>query len=30
MNAARELSRHTDIKSACEALQIPRACFYRF
>jgi transposase InsO family protein len=30
MNAALELSRHTDIKSACEALQIPRACFYRF
>jgi putative transposase len=30
MNVARELSRHTDIKSACEALQIPRACFYRF
>lgn len=30
MNAARELSRHTDIKSACEALQIPRASLYRF
>jgi transposase InsO family protein len=29
MNAARDLSRHTDIKTACEALQIPRACFYR-
>jgi putative transposase len=30
MNAALELSRHTDIKSACEVLQIPRASLYRF